>query len=232
MAAALETSVQLCHGLSLGENPLAAADCASGAQPKQRSVYSECLSTSFIQAQIHSRRALDTLRSKTRDEVECFLKQSLNGAILLEGCRGPAARAGEHRAPSSTCISGWVTLSPHNGIPQLHAGRGFMQAAQGLRFLPNAHFKRCISGGGDVKSFMTVGGRKDLVMVRKNKKVEYGSVLLFCHLQLVFTPQVQQLCLSSMQSCERNHKTWDINFKKKKKTNKHELSPSQNDLPE
>lgn len=28
MAVGLETSVQLCHGLSLGENPLAAADCA------------------------------------------------------------------------------------------------------------------------------------------------------------------------------------------------------------
>lgn len=64
---------------------------------------------------------------KEQDKVECFLKQSLNGAILLEGCQGPAASGGKHRALSSTCISGWVTLSLHNGIPQLGAGRGFVR---------------------------------------------------------------------------------------------------------
>lgn len=35
MAVGLETSVQLCHGLSLGENPLAAADCALEHNPNK-----------------------------------------------------------------------------------------------------------------------------------------------------------------------------------------------------
>lgn len=57
MAVGLETTVQLHQGLSLGENPLAPAHCAlSAAQPKQRSVYFECLSTSFIQLHIHFNR--------------------------------------------------------------------------------------------------------------------------------------------------------------------------------
>lgn len=43
---------------------------------------------------------------KDQDKVECFLKQSLNEAILLEGCQGPAASESKHRPLSSTCISG------------------------------------------------------------------------------------------------------------------------------
>lgn len=49
-----------------GRKSISSGWLCSGAQPKQRSVYFECLSTSFIQAQIHFRRAVDTLRSKTR----------------------------------------------------------------------------------------------------------------------------------------------------------------------
>lgn len=59
---------------------------------------------------------------KDQDKVECFLKQSLNGAILLEGCQGPAARAGEHRPFSSTCISDRVALSFCCDVPQLYTG--------------------------------------------------------------------------------------------------------------
>lgn len=49
-----------------GRKSISSGWLCSGAQPKHRSVYFECLSTSFIRAQIHFRRAVDTLRSKTR----------------------------------------------------------------------------------------------------------------------------------------------------------------------
>lgn len=49
-----------------GRKSISSGWLCSGAQPKQRSVYFECLSTSFIQAQIHFRHAVDTFRYKTR----------------------------------------------------------------------------------------------------------------------------------------------------------------------
>lgn len=49
-----------------GRKSISSGWLCSRAQPKQRSVYFECLSTSFIQAQIHFSRVVDTLRSKTR----------------------------------------------------------------------------------------------------------------------------------------------------------------------
>lgn len=88
----------------------------------------------------------------------------------------------------------------------LHSGHDFMQPKQGLR----ARCERCVSDRGETKSFITAGGRRNKLL----QTVIYGRLLLCCHLLLVFTAQVQQLCLSSRQSWwETNHRKWEMNFK-------------------
>lgn len=108
MALGLETSFQLHHGLSLGENPLVAADCALEHNPNK--------GLFTLKVYWHPSYALDSFQPcsgyialKDQDKVECFLKQSLNGAILPKGCQGPAASGSKHRPLSSTCISDWLT---------------------------------------------------------------------------------------------------------------------------
>lgn len=104
-AVAPETSAQSQHGLSRGGNPLAVADCAVEHNPN-KAVFT-------LNAYRHPSYELTFFAgalwihcAQDQDEAECFLKQSLNGAILLEGCHGPAARHSKHWLLSSTCSRG------------------------------------------------------------------------------------------------------------------------------
>lgn len=113
---------------------------------------------------------------KDRDKVECFLKQSLNGAILLKGCQGPAASEGKHRPLSSTCISGRLTLTYclYNGIPQLYSD--ITSCRQSKKWYDP--WKTTTGIDGSVLAIVTAGGN----MLRWTTKTKVNWVNMSCTL--------------------------------------------------
>lgn len=140
---------------------------------------------------------------KDRDKVECFLKQSLNGAILLEGCQGPAAGEGKHRGCG---IDLCQRLSHSQPSPRrssasrqtwLYAGLkcSTPERGGGISWHPDCkRWRRVrVCGESRVCFFIYFLGRT----------WKHERFLLVCHLLVVFTAQLQQLCLRSVQCWER-----------------------------